>query len=282
MVGRGVRRSGNSREALLAVLLLLGASAVGSRAADAGYLGVLFARENVDVSAEVPGIVREVRVGLGDEVEAGQILVSLDSEDLHSLQEQERAALATARARADHAEAELADVERLLARRQEAPELFTVEEVQAVQTRREIARAEWEAARSTVAEREAALHELDRRLASLDVRAPFAGAVAARHSDVGVRVEAGESLIRLISAGDLWVRFAVPSSESDWLAVGRRVGVAADGSASELEAEVRKVAPEIDPATDMVFAEASLTSAEVEGADLRSGEIVRVRPHGTQ
>jgi multidrug efflux pump subunit AcrA (membrane-fusion protein) len=132
--------------------------------------------------------------------------------------------------------------------------------------------------KSTVAERVAAVRELERRLEALNVRAPIAGAVAACHHDVGVRVSAGEALMRLISSGDLWVRFAVPSAESDWLALERVVRVGTEDAPEVGTARIRRVAPEVDPATDMVFVEASLDVPAGAEASPRAGEIVRVRP----
>jgi membrane fusion protein (multidrug efflux system)/multidrug efflux system membrane fusion protein len=110
------------------------------------------------------------------------------------------------------------------------------------------------------------------------VIAPISGAVAACHHDVGVRVSAGEALVRLISAEDVWVRFAVPSAESDWLALGRLVRVGTSPPGGGCEAEIRRIAPEVDPATDMVFVEACLLVGRGREAGLRAGEIVRVRP----
>jgi macrolide-specific efflux system membrane fusion protein len=233
----------------------------------------------VDVSAEVSGVVREVRVGLGDRVESGQLLVSLASGEARSEAEQARAALETAKARAAQARAALDDVERILERRRAAAEVFSREEIQAIETRRDVARAELEAARSTVAERDAAVREVERRLAALEVRAPFAGAVTACLLDVGARVAAGQGVVRLISADELWVRFAVPSGQSRWLGPGRRVRVVPDGEAAAARAgEVRRVAPEIDPATDMVFVEARLDPGTGDAPRLLAGEVVRVHP----
>lgn len=267
-----------SRAAVLLLALLPGHSTSAPAPRDDGYLGVLFAQEGVDVSAEVAGVVREVHVGLGDRVEAQQVLVSLGSEDLGSEADQARAALETAKARVAQAQAGLDEVERLLERRRAAEEVFSREEVQAIETRRDVAKAECEAARSTVAERESTLRELERKVKALDVRAPFAGAVTVCRLDVGARVKAGESMVRLISADDLWVRFAVPSGESRWLRAGRAIRIVPDGDATAAcGGEIRRVAPEIDPATDMVFVE-GVVEAGGEGAPrLLAGEIVRVR-----
>jgi RND family efflux transporter MFP subunit len=271
--------------ALLAASLLVAAAAPApARSApgeEAGWLGVLFAEEGVDVSAEVSGVVREVLVGLGDRVDAGQVLVSLASGEARSGAEQARAALETARARTAQARAALDDVDRILERRRAAEEVFSREEIQAIETRRAVAQAELEAAESVVAEREAGVRELDRRLGALEVRAPYAGAVTACLLDAGARVAAGQGVVRLISADDLWVRFAVPSAESRWLAPGRRIRVVPGGQEDAARAgEVRRVAPEIDPATDMVFAEARVESAAAAAPRLLAGETVRVHPDG--
>jgi multidrug resistance efflux pump len=140
-----------------------------------------------------------------------------------------------------------------------------------------MAKAEKEGAIATAIEREAELAEFERRVAALEVRAPFDGAVAACHHDTGARVDAGVSLLRLISLHALWVRFAVPSSESDWLEIGVPVRVQPERGAVAHSADIRRIAPEVDPATDMIFVEAVLVARKGETLGLRSGEAVRVR-----
>jgi RND family efflux transporter MFP subunit len=255
----------------------IAACAATSFARDPGYLGVVFSNDAADVSAAVSGTIRRLHVELGREVKQGEILVSLESEDLVSEREQAEAALTTANALAEQARAELDDVDRLLARRRGATEIFPAEQVEALETQREVARTEWEAAKSTAAERAAALREAERRVEALTVRAPFDGAVASCPHEVGARVGAGQTLVRLIGTGDFWVRFAVPSREADWLDAGRAVEVEPERPGDAWSAEIRRVAPEIDPATDMIFVEAAMVVPEGRRAALRSGETVRVR-----
>ncbi|HMB69827.1 MAG TPA: HlyD family secretion protein, partial [bacterium] len=89
---------------------------------------------------------------------------------------------------------------------------------------------------------------------------------------------AGHSVARLISSGELWVRFAVPSAEARRIRPGGPVRVTPDAHQGESRsAEIRRVSPEIDPATDMVFVEAVLGAASP-AAPLLAGEIVRVAP----
>jgi RND family efflux transporter MFP subunit len=259
-----------------AAVLLLSAPSV---RADEGWLGVVFADQTVELSAEAAGTIAAFHARLGDRVTAGQPVVSLESEELRSARAGSQAALDAARARAEKADAELGDATRMVERRREAPDLFSSEEMAKLESRHRVAEAELAAARSAVAEREAALQEVERQLAGMTLRAPFDGSVALALREVGDRVGAGEALVRLISRGDPWIRFAVPSSEAAGVAAGGAVRVTLPGGAQSWSAEVRRVAPEIDPATDMIFAEAVLTLGEGEVGP-RAGEVVRVRSGG--
>jgi membrane fusion protein (multidrug efflux system)/multidrug efflux system membrane fusion protein len=260
--------------AAAAALVLL---ATPSARADEGWLGVVFADQSVELSAEAAGTVAAYHARLGDFVRTGQPVVALESEELRSARAGSQAALDAARARAEKADAELGDATRMVERRREAPDLFSSEEIAKLESRHRVAEAELAAARSAVAEREAALQEIERQLGGMTLRAPFDGSVALCLREVGDRVATGEALVRLISRGDPWIRFAVPSSEAAGLAAGGAVRVTLPGGAQSWSAQVRRMAPEIDPATDMIFAEAVLMLDEGE-AGPRAGEVVRVRP----
>jgi multidrug efflux pump subunit AcrA (membrane-fusion protein) len=104
--------------------------------------------------------------------------------------------------------------------------------------------------------------------------APFAGTVAARYADRGALIPKGTPIVRLIAQGELRVRFALPEERATALAVGDRLRIAAAGL--ELHGTVEKVAPEIDAASRMVYAEATLDLAVAERERVRSGQVARV------
>ncbi len=243
---------------------------------DPGHLGVLFVPDTAELSSEIEGTVETVHVHLGDVVDQGAVLVTLASEGFPAELDQARARLEVARSGVESAEAELADVRRVLKRRRAATDLFSDEEIETLELEERKARAAWAAANSTTVEREAFVRELERRIGALRLRAPFAGEIAACYPVIGERIRPGQELIRLLGRGELWVRFAVPSSDSDWLRPGADVRVEVEAD-REWAGEIRQVAPEVDSATDMIFAEAVLGLSAAEG-EPAVGDVVRVRP----
>ncbi len=69
------------------------------------------------------------------------------------------------------------------------------------------------------------------------------------------------------------VRFAAPPEEARTFAPQGEI-VAAAASGGEIEGSIERIAPEVDPASRMVFVEARLRGTL---ANLQAGSIVRVR-----
>ena len=80
-------------------------------------------------------------------------------------------------------------------------------------------------ARSRTAEQAARVRQLETSLSRNEIRAPFDGRVAERFADAGAVVGPGTPVVRLISAGDLLVRAAVPPEEARRLKAGDPVTV---------------------------------------------------------
>lgn len=197
-------------------------------------------------------------VHLGDPVAQGRTLVSLDAPELVHEVEAARAELAAACADSARARAELVQAAIQLERRRGAADVFTREEVEALEARHASARAALESAEATVGGRLARLNGLLHRTSALDVKAPFAGLVTWFNARVGERVRAGQVVAKISGAGEIWFRFAVSVPESGWLTPGSRVEIRVDGMAARLQAVVRHVAPEADPITGLRLAEAAL------------------------
>jgi len=254
----------------------------------AGFLGVILARSEVDLSAEVPGPVREVLVRVGDRVAEGAVLAHLDTRDLEHRLAIERANLHAAEADKHQREIELHRAEGELVRRQALGDLVSREEVDEAAFERDTAGASLEAARARVGEARARLEQLEADLGRSVLRAPFSGMVAARYLDPGALVTAGTPILRLISADGWLVRFAVPPEEMSRIELGQTVEVRGEGEGPSstgpiLTGIVEHIAPQLDRASQMIFAEARLTLPTAETALLPSGTPVRVslgRPGG--
>lgn len=170
------------------------------------------------VGTRAPGRVSAIRVGLGDVVRAGQVLVEVDSSELHEV----TLKFLTAKARAGAAQDALARQKQLVDER-----------VGALQ---DLRRSEAEAASADAALTEAHehLHFLglsDDQIAGIDrgaadesarsqVRSPIAGQVAALNVSLGQVLSGNETLATVADVKDIWVSVRVYERDLASVSVG--------------------------------------------------------------
>ena len=196
------------------------------------------------LASEVSAQVERITVEIGDRVARGDVLVELD-DDLA------QAALAAAEAR-------VAENRRLLAERRKLAE------------REVAARTELEAARARLAISEAELDQARENLALHTVKAPFDGAVNARHVEVGDLARQGTRLLELVDTARLRVVFHVSDSEIASFERGQTVALWVNGRPGPpLEPEVRFLAEAAHPSTRLFRVEAVLDAPP---AGLRGGQ----------
>jgi RND family efflux transporter MFP subunit len=241
-----------------------------------GWIGVLVARESVDVTAESPGRVLAVHVKIGDRVRRGDRIATLDTRVMAQDLEMARSSLRAVEAEVRRSSDELAEAKARSERRQENPDFFSKEDLAEAVLQAKTAAAAHEVAQAREAEQRARIRQLEAGLSQNEVRAPFDGRVAERFADAGALVGPGTAVVRLISAGDLLVRAAVPPEEARALHVGAPVAVTVRTQGLHLPGTVERVAPEVDAASQMVLIEVRLTpSPEMEGR-LQTGLVVDV------
>jgi RND family efflux transporter MFP subunit len=230
-----------------------------STPAERGWVGVIAPAQTADIAATFAGQLRMVHVRSGDRVAAGAPLAQIDDrqvrEELAMAEAELRSAGAAARAAAvDLAEAErLVTAERALVAQGHSPQ----RRLEEVGFQRQRAQAGLSRSHAAEAEARARVQQARRRLAEAVLRAPFAGTVAARYHDPGATTAPGTPVVRLIGDGGLWVRFAAPPAARAQLAIGNRVEVSIEAIGTTT-AVLRQVAPELDPASNLLFAEAAL------------------------
>ncbi|MBX3187581.1 MAG: HlyD family efflux transporter periplasmic adaptor subunit [Labilithrix sp.] len=250
---------------------------------DITWPGVLLAPASVDLAPTIDGRIAEVRFKTGDRVEKDAIVAVLDDR-----QHRDELAVAEAGRRAASADAVRARIELSQARDRQVRRDATVKvdgETLQVVSAEEAAQARFAtqaavsraaAAGAGAAERSARARQLKTALAETQLRAPFAGIVAARYGDVGAFVRPGQPVLRIIATSDLRVRFAVSEEQARKVAVGHAITVSVDERL--LSAVVETVAPEVEPASRTVFVEGSLRGAASDGAVASlAGRVVRVR-----
>lgn len=243
---------------------------------DEEFLGVVLARQSVDVAAKLDGRIEQVHVQLGEMVPRNGLIATLDVRSVQKDLVIAEAALEAAEAEQDRVTLELAEVRERLERNRNLGDLVARESLAGSQYQEKIAAARVESTRAQVAERRARIEQLRETIADAALRAPFEGIVAARYLDPGAVVARGAPVVSLISSGDLWLRFAVPEDRAARLAAGQAVSVRLEAAPVQLQGTVQNVAPEVDPAARMVFVEATLETTESPGARIPSGAVARV------
>ncbi|NRD51668.1 efflux RND transporter periplasmic adaptor subunit [Corallococcus exiguus] len=243
-----------------------------------GFLGVIVASGSVDVAARLEGTLERVNAQVGDTVRQGAVLAQLDMRAL-----QRELAVAQASLQAGEAEQHIASIaltemqERLQRRsdpQQRALGALSEEELATARFQEQTAVARLRAVEAMVAERKARVAQIAQKISDASVLAPFDGQVANRYLDTGAMVAPGRAVFHLIRSGAQQVRFAIPEDQAASLSVGTRLSVEVPSLGQVLEGRVENLAPEVDAASRMLLAIASVPR---EGhAPVPSGVVVRV------
>lgn len=243
------------------------------------FLGVVTAAAAVDLAASAEGRLARLPVAVGEAVAAGQVVAALEADDLHDRLAVERAAVATAEAERRRALLEVEEARRAAGRNEALADLLAGQELEAArfalragELRAEAATARLEAARARLA-------GLQGELARSTLRAPFDGRVAALYHDPGAPLAQGTPILRLLASGRLLTRFAVPPKSAAAVAPGTPVRIEVESLRLTLQSEVASVAPELDTASRMVFAEAALPPELAATHPLLAGAVARVSLH---
>ena len=164
-------------------------------------IGTVQALRTVGVKSQVDGIVSQVHFKEGEEVKAGDLLVTLDRRPLENSLRSARADLADARAMAAQAQADLARYERL-----DQQAAVSKEEYIQFVTKDETSKAQVQA-------KEAAVANAELQLGYTEIRAPIAGRTGQRLLHEGALVKANDNNFTLVTINQLSpvaVTYAVP------------------------------------------------------------------------
>lgn len=225
--------------------------------------GSLAAWQEAIVGAEAQGLlISEVRAHVGDAVQRGQVLATLQSTTVRAELAQAEATLAEAAANATEAAAQ---AQRARSLQQQG--FFSAAQLTQALSAEAAAAARLQSARALVQLQQ-------HRLAQTEVRAPDAGLISARSATVGAVVSPGE-LFRLIRQGRLEWRAEVTATELGDIRAGASVRLTA-ASGQTLSGRVRTVAPSVDPQTRqaLVYVDLQGPTGSARAGMFARGEIV--------
>jgi membrane fusion protein (multidrug efflux system) len=210
--------------------------------------GSVAAVQGVTIGAEVGGKVAKIEFEAGAKVQAGDLLVELDTST-------EQAQLRAAEATAALAKANLDRSNDLI-------------------QKSTISRAEFDATDAQYKQAMAQADGIRAVIAKKNIRAPFAGRLGLRLINLGQILRDGEAVTTLQTLDPVYVNFSVPQQRLSVLSAGRPVRITTDAAPGEtFEGKITAISPEVDPVTRNVRVQATATNT---GEKLRAGMFANV------
>ncbi len=252
-------------------------------------VGTVEARTASTLSSKLMGTVTSVNVRVGDFVKKGDILVTIDDEQVAAGLRQAEAALDEARRGLDAARsayeaakagASLASTtykryQQLMKEDSVSKQEFDEVAARYRQAASSLKQAEAmvKAARFRVQQAEAGLTAAQARNRDVTVRAPYDGIVAAKMIEVGDLASPGTPFVKLEKIGDFEVRVSIPEEHSRYVQTGQELTVHIPSlGLSGLTGKVRTISPAADQATRTFTAKVTLPPEK----HIKSGLFARV------
>jgi RND family efflux transporter MFP subunit len=263
-------------------------------------VGTLAAVDQVTISSEADGRVREVLADLGDRVKQGQILIRLDSEKQQYTLEQQKAAFARSLAQygatdPDHLPEieDTPDVKRATADLNQATQNFDRADelfkrtlipqqalddarsaLQARRAQHESARQNAKNLRASIQASQATMKLADRQLRDTDIRAPFDGYVERRLVSLGELVKSQMPVMAVVRLDPLKVVAEIPEKMAPWISDGRPVELRVDAYRDRaFTGKVTRISPAVNTSTRAFPFEALVPNTD---AVLKPGTFARV------
>jgi RND family efflux transporter MFP subunit len=250
-------------------------------------IGTVRARTAAVLSSKVMAYVQQVAVQAGDRVREGQLLVTLESQDLDANVRRVEAAETEVRSAIPEADNGVAGAKANLDLAQS-----TFKRMEELASKRSISNQEFDEASARLKSAEAAYQmarakrsQLDSRLAQVEqevraaqivrgyarIQAPFAGVVTAKSVEPGNLAAPGAPLLTIEREGAYRLEASVDESRLPFVKTGQAVEVALEALDRRLAARVSEVVPAVDSASRAYIVKIDLPS----GPNLRSGMFGR-------
>lgn len=211
-------------------------------------VGTMAAIHGVTVSADLPGTVEQIKFDSGKWVQAGEVLVELDTR-------QERAQLAAMEAQRDLTKINYTRMQQLV-------------------NEGVISRMDYDKAMAEQKQADANAAEVRATIARKTIRAPFSGELGIRQVNLGQYLAAGNPIVPLQSLSPIYLNFGVPQQVIGYVQVGHSVSITSDALPGlQFTGRVTAIDSIVDQATRNVQVQATLANP---GGKLRPGMFVQV------
>lgn len=238
--------------------------------------GVVKAKNQIEIYAEINAVIVDVSAKNGDVVKRGQPLVRLRDREFQEQLKQASAGYQIALAQAKQAEAQLQEIQAELQRTKTLAEkgLASATELEMVQTRAVSAEANLELAQARVQQAQATMDERKEMLSQTVIRAPIAATVGNRNAEVGMLVNSNTRLFTLGQLDSVRVEVVLTDRMLNYIEAGQRTDIYPENSpAGLIAASITRISPFLHPVTHSTDAEIELANPD---GHLKSGMFVTV------
>lgn len=252
-------------------------------------VGTVRARTSTIIASKVMGYAREVKVRLGENVSAGQLLVVIDARELDAAWRQAQSARNEAKSAVEEADNAMAsaqanlDLAKVTFRRMDDlyhKKSISDQEYDETSAKLKSAQAAYEMAASRRAQLLSKIQQAEEAVSTAavmrgytEIRAPFAGTVTEKPAEQGTLAAPGAPLLTIEQAGGF--RLEVPVEEAFLSAtrVGLPVAVRLESFDQTFAARVSEIVPSVDPNSRAFMVKIGLPNV----AHLRSGVYGRAQ-----
>jgi RND family efflux transporter MFP subunit len=253
--------------------------------------GTLLSPDQAKISSEVAGIIREVRVQLGTEVQAGDVLVRLEPRELQfaldraeSALRQVEAQLGIDRSRDKQPpdDEQIASVRQAMANRDDARAAFArAQELNArglltkadrdtAETRLKVTEANYQAALDTVHSLKASLQDrrasyelAQKKLADAVIKAPVAGSISERLVQPGEFIRENTPVATIVQMTPLKLKTAIQEKHASLIKAGQVVEFDVEAFLNrKFKGKIAYVSPAVDQATRTFAVEAMVDNSD--------------------
>jgi multidrug efflux pump subunit AcrA (membrane-fusion protein) len=252
--------------------------------------GTLTSPEQARISSEVAGIVRDVRVQLGTEVKAGDVIARLDPRELQLALDRAESALRQVEAQLgiDHqakqppSDDQIASVRQATANRDDARSAFeraqqlsgrgllTQADRDTAETRLKVAEANYQATLDTVHSLKASLQDrrasyelAQKKVADAVIRAPVAGSISERLIQPGEYIRENIPVATIVQMNPLKLKTAIQEKHASLITPGQTVEFDVEAFLNrKFKGRIAYVSPAIDQATRTFAVEALVDNSD--------------------
>ncbi len=210
-------------------------------------IGFVEPNQGVTLTTETSGVIKKIAFTSGSQVEAGQLLLQLDSDV-------EKANLQSAQARLPAAEAKYKRYKGLFTKGSVSKEAFDEAEANFY---------------SLAADIESLKASIDRR----EINAPFSGVIGIRNVYLGQYLQPSDRIVRLEDISVMKLRFTVPQTDFSRISIGQDVDIFVDAYPNQpFKGSISAIEPAVSVQSGLIQVQADIPNND---GKLRSGMFAR-------